>query len=205
MLDHRDFSDQMSEYRMDEPLFRANHDFMIISGDSGRAYRGEAEVAERTPASSKDAHERLYDTSLRRELHHLESRLREDEYFKYEIIKERVGSVSEQIYYLRLSESERKEYLRIRKIKNGSPATSNTYKRYGSNRVAFYDVPSTVFKNDVIMGMSKEDVSKNWGSPVRRDVAGKAELENERWAFRRGGVVKYIYFEDGKVQGWSEE
>jgi hypothetical protein len=52
--------------------------------------------------------------------------------------------------------------------------------------------------------MSKDDVSSSWGKPMRRDVAGNPSQGNERWSYYRNGVLKYIYFAGGKVEGWSE-
>ena len=53
------------------------------------------------------------------------------------------------------------------------------------------------------LNMTKEDVISSWGRPDRVDIAGKPSYENERWVYRRDGAVKYIYFEAGKVGGWT--
>ncbi len=205
MFEHRDYSDVMSEYQYDEPVFRANQDFMIVSGDSGRDYRLDSEVQKRTPASAEQAHISLYEASLRRELKHLEFRLTEDEYYEFNSMRDRIGSVSEQIYYLRLNHVQREEYLMLRKIKMPTPRNSRGYSAYGPKRVAFYQQPvAPVATDDVTLGMSRERVMQNWGNPVKREIAGNPTSGNERWAFKRDGKVRYIYFESGVVQGWSQ-
>ena len=44
---------------------------------------------------------------------------------------------------------------------------------------------------------------QNWGRPDRMDVAGDPKFQNERWAYQRDGVTNYIYFENGRVEGWN--
>jgi hypothetical protein len=205
LLDHRDFSNEMDEYRYAEPMFSAHQDFMVLSGDSGRDHRTNREIKTRTPASINERYEDMHSNSLRRELKHYEARLTEDEYYEFSNMKDEIGSVSEQIYYLRLNSRERQEYLQIRKIKENSPRNSRGYDGYGPKRLAFHELPKRNVQNDVVLGMQMDEVVGNWGTPEKRDIAGDPKFKNERWAFRKNGRIKYIYFESGRVQGWSEQ
>ena len=53
------------------------------------------------------------------------------------------------------------------------------------------------------LGMTKSDVQASWGEPIRVDFAGNPQLENERWVYHANGAAKYIYFESGRVGGWT--
>lgn len=205
MLDRRDFSGQMDSYNTDEPMFSANSDFMVISGDSGRAHRTSSEVKTRTPATYRDKHEATYQNSLRNEQKFLENRLSEDEYYEFDRNRKKIGSVSEQIYFLKLNERERHSFLSNRNISRQSSRKSRSYSSSGPRRVAFYETPAVKVKDDILLGMTMGSVMENWGSPEKRDIAGNPKYKNERWAFRRSGKIKYVYFESGKVQGWSEQ
>jgi hypothetical protein len=208
LFESRDFSDQMDEYLVnDEPMFKPNQDFMIMAGDSGRHWRNPNQIRQRTPASIHNKDQFLYNKSLERELRHLESRMLQDEYYEFDRNREKIGSTSEQIYYLRLSERERAEYLGLKGINQKNVRNSRGYYAPGAKRVGFHDpYPITNSKKtDVTLGMNMEDVAQTWGAPEKRDIAGNPSLKNERWAFRKNGRIKYIYFEDGKVQGWSEQ
>lgn len=202
LLERRDFSDQM-DYAYDEPLFKPNSDFMVMAGDSGRDFDTYSEIMDRTPASAQMNSNYRYEKSLLRELNHLERKLQENEYYEYTRYKSRLGSTSEKIYYLRLLPHERNEYLRLRNIESRSqsmnyvaasqqPAQSSYNTRYKSDR-------------DITLGMSQSEAVNNWGAPERRDIDGDPVDQNERWAYRKNGRIKYIYFESGKVQGWSEQ
>lgn len=205
LLDRRDFSEEMGEYVYDEPMFSAHRDFMVMSGDSGRYHRNSREIKSRTPASFKDRYDDMHSQSLNRELRHYEARLTENEYYEFSRMKDKIGSVSEQIYYLRLNERERREYLEIRKIKEIPQRDSRGYHGHGPQRVAFHPTPTRKIKDDVTLGMEMDEVVGNWGTPEKRDIAGDPKFKNERWAFRKNGKIKYIYFESGRVQGWSEQ
>jgi hypothetical protein len=214
LMDRRDFSDQMN-YRFDEPMFRPNQDFMVMAGDTGRDYDSYEDIMSRTPANEKVGGDYRYEKSLQRELSYLERKMDDSEYFEYTRFKNRLGSTSEKIYFLRLSPSEQNEYLRLRKIEARSQqisqnyenrrnvASSNSYSPYSQGRRS----PSAfeTIKKDITLGMSKDDAVRSWGMPERRDIDGDPMLQNERWAYRRNGITKYIYFEGGKVEGWSEQ
>lgn len=216
MFEKRDYYDQMNDFNFsDKPMFSANDDFMVVSGDSGRYHRTDKQIWDRTPASGATQYERRYQDSLKRELYHLEARLTDQEFYEFDRHRGDIGSISEQIYFLRLSPKDRKEYLQMRDIevsrsypvKRGR--TPSNFQRRSLNSpaqvaakrgYAFESVAS-----DVTMGMPMEKVLENWGTPDRRDVAGDPKYRNERWAFRKNGATKYIYFEQGVVQGWTEE
>lgn len=205
LLDHRDFSKQMDSYQENEPMFKAHDDFMIISGDSGAWHRSEREIKERTPASFAQRQENLYQSGLKQELKHLEGRLNEEEFFEFDRQREHIGGTSEQIYFLRLPRVDREDYLIIKKIKAPSQRRSRGYRGNGAYRLALYEKPMLGVRDDVVLGMSKDDVLGQWGKPLKRNIAGSLDSGNERWAFRRNGKTKYIYFEEGRVQGWNEE
>ncbi len=202
MLDHRDFSEEMTDYRFDEPMFQANKDFMIIAGDSGRDYRSPSEIRERTPATLEMNESYIYKNSLKKELHHLQAKLTEDEYYQFQQLKPKIGGTSEQIYFLRLKPYERREYLSLRGIKKERNNYADRFKN--SRRVPHHPIPASAIKGDVAFGMNMDQVIDSWGAPARRDIAGNPKYKNERWTFRKEGRTKYIYFESGVVQGWSE-
>ena len=205
MMDRRDFTEEMGEYEFGEPVFEANRDFMVVAGDTGRDYRTSSEILERTPATARDAEEYSYRSSLKREKAFLENKLDEAEYQKYLGIKAKLGDVSHQIYYLRLSSLERDEYLDSRGIDHQYIRTknmrevANSFNQSGSA----YLGRSIASARDVSLGMGQNDVLQNWGQPDHREVAGDPRYGNERWSYRRNGEVKYIYFENGRVQGWN--
>lgn len=207
MFEHRQFIDEM-EYQFDEPLFAAHYDFMVVAGDSGRDYRTNREIYERTPATAMDSESLRYKQSLNRELQFLENKLDNDQYEHYLQYKQKLGNTSQQIYYLRLSAKERRDYLRGRGLlkqsyaSSYSPRSKNFYQQALPQTNSMAQMPKI---NDIILGMTKNDVLQNWGQPERRDVAGDPSLENERWAYRKKGSVKYIYFESGRVEGWNEQ
>lgn len=213
MFEHRDFERQMGEYQFQNnaPMFQAHEDFMVISGDTGRYSRTDREIRGRTPASGRTLYEQKYQDSLNRELSFLESKMTDDEYYQFDKIRGDIGGTSEQIYFLRLSERERRSYLKIRNLSEQTTQVERKPAYVNNNRylrrpvVSATDQYMPVSKDDVSLGMSMERVMENWGNPERRDVAGDPKFRNERWAFRKNGSVKYIYFESGVVQGWSEE
>ena len=214
MFERRDYSEIMDEYGMsDEPLFRANRDFMVISGDEGRDYRTSSEIRKRTPASEKEYLDDLHNRSLARELRVYEQRLSDDEYHKFDSIREQIGSTSQQIYYLSLSRRERMNYLSLRRITPSRRFTVQDFNRstYGSSKSLnstsnnYRGIASYAPPHDVALGMSMEQVVGNWGRPDQRDIAGNPSNKNERWAFHRNGKTKFVYFEQGHVQGWSEQ
>ena len=59
--------------------------------------------------------------------------------------------------------------------------------------------------NDISMGMSKDNIIGRWGQPSRVDIAGNPINQNERWSYYESGKVRQVFFEAGKVEGWSIE
>lgn len=193
MMEHRDFEGQMDPYRADnDPLFIPNRDFAVVPGDTGRFYRSNQEINERTPATARMKEQDLYKSSIKRELRGLENQISDAEYQYYLRIRNSLGSDSEKIYYLRLSQAEKKEYLALRRIE---------VPRYYSVR----ESKIASFQKEIVMGMGKSDVLRSWGQPDKKDYSGDPRYQNERWAYSRNGTVKYIYFEGGHVGGWTEQ
>lgn len=191
-LERRDFESEMSEFRMDDPMFTPNQDFAVVPGDEGRYYRSDSVINSRTPATAKTQENRLYNSSLARELRSLESRMDETEYNEYLKYRTKLGNDSEKIYYLHLSERDRGEYLQSRKIETPQ----------------FYTVNETnmaALSREIVLGMPKTDVLRSWGQPIQRDYAGDPRYQNERWAYRRNGALSYVYFNGGVVEGWQDQ
>lgn len=173
------------------PMFVPYEDFPVVPGDEGRFVR-EEEMINRVPATAGDARDRRYRESIFKELRHLENTITDREYEEYMQVKGQLGSDHERIYFLRLNGRDKNQYLKARGI-----APKNYYTPQGAFGQA----------NDgaIAVGMGMSDVQGIWGAPDRRDYAGNASSGNERWAYNRGGKLKYIYFEAGQVDGWSEQ
>ncbi|MFN8369064.1 MAG: hypothetical protein U0T83_00395 [Bacteriovoracaceae bacterium] len=173
-------------------FFVAERDFNVTSGDSGQAYRTLSEIRDRTPASKMEKDRYLSDAYLEEELTDLEAKLSYNELSQYQAYKEKLATVSEKIYFLKLRGfQEKEEYLIGKGLKK-------------ENRDDF-SVSSAVSVGDIIVGMDKSSVIKSWGRPNRVDIAGDPAYQNERWAFYRNGRLKYIFFERGVVNGWTEQ
>src|SRR5690606_4784410 len=111
-----------------------------------------------------------------------------DEEAFYEKYRGELRTTSEKIYFLKLSDYERRDYLISRgliQIKENLPTLQ-------------------VSKNQSVrQGMTKNEVIASLGNPARIDVAGNPQNENERWLYSAEGTQKYIYFEAGTVYGWE--
>jgi hypothetical protein len=195
MLEYRDFEDEMSEYRDDDLSFIPNQDFEVVAGDTGDMGGGLDVILRRTPASGNEKKLSDHESSIRQELYALEGQLQEDELRQYIDNKDKIGSDSQKIYFLSLDQMEKYDYLKARGM---AQKDDNSY--YSSNERAIASVT-----NDVVLGMGKSEVARIWGQPARVDYSGARTLENERWAYRRNDKVKFIYFDSGVVEGWSEE
>lgn len=211
LLEHRDYADEMDMYgfRDDTPLFKANEDFMVISGDTGRYSRNTSEILNRTPSGHSSSYEMNYYKSLEKERAFLETKLTDEEYYEYQKLRADLGGISEQIYYLRLSPRGKREYLEAKNINTRKvsrhPAQASGEQAVRRNRnISAYN-PVFTPKNDVTLGMTMSEVQASWGKPERVDIAGDPKYRNQRWAFRKNGRIKYVYFEAGVVNGWSEE
>ncbi len=223
LLTHRTFIDQMD---MDnDPLFVPGQDFQVLSGDSGTPHRTHSEIMERTPLSGLTKKEVLEERSLHKELRNQELALGPKERERYFELMPYFESISEKIYYLRLSSREKIEYEdsllpetdrydRSYAVERSSRANTllNSYvprgDDYSSGRrspasVTPYEYLEDDSSDEIFVGMTKSEVRSVWGGPNRVEVAGNPREENERWAFYHNGEVKYVYFEQGIVQGWQ--
>lgn len=193
MFDYREHEMVMDD-RFDQEMWIPEKDFPVIPGDSGRSYRDRDELMSRVPATARDQKEIKYYNSLRQEIVSLENRLSEREYEDYQKIKPQLGGLSEQIYFLRLSYREKIDYINSKKI-NMKP----TYTVRGFNNYQFNQT------QPVGIGMSKTEVLERWGSPAQRQYAGSPNEQNEKWSYMVNGRRKEIFFEQGRVEGWTEQ
>ena len=194
MFEHRDFSREMGFGQLqyvDEPTFMANRDFMVVAGDDGRDFRSNQEINSRTPASALSREEAMYQQSLKRELFALENSLDDEQYADYVRYRGSLGSISEHIYFLKLSPGARRGYLQSKGLTKGSNVISNNYN------------PQHSIPANVTLGMGKADISRSWGQPRFKEYAGDPDEQNERWIYSHGGVTRMIYFEGGQVAGWE--
>jgi hypothetical protein len=189
MIPQRSYLAEMEED--DSSFFEPRKDFPVVPGDTGRDFRSKKEWRKRTPASETTQLREREEISLKNELSRLESSQSEGALAQYQIYKPRLGSISEKIYFLQLkSKNERDDYLQARGLLETSAPHAQSM--------------SAIFEQDQItLGMSKEEVQSYWGRPERVDVAGNPNHENERWLYRQNGAAKYVFFEAGKVGGWS--
>jgi hypothetical protein len=189
-LSHRDYLAEMEHD--DSTLFQAREDFPIVAGDTGEDWRSDENWKLRTPASESQIAEERYSRSLTMQLSKLENAQSEGARLHYEKFKPHLASESERIYFLSLrGRQEREEYLAARGITETSMIKSHL-SQLGRDINA-----------ELALGMSKSDIEESWGEPYDVEYAGNPNHENERWLYRKDGAVKYIYFEAGRVGGWS--
>lgn len=175
----------------DESLFEAGRDFPVVPGDTGRSWRAKKEWKKRIPASQAAQLREREKRSLEEDLKRLESKQSEGELAQYKKYRTQLGSTSERIYFLQIKgKKERDDYLASRGLIESQELMPG--ERFWATQ-----------SQEILVGMSKNDVEASWGRPERVDVAGNPHYENERWLYRRDGAVKYIYFEGGRVGGWS--
>lgn len=58
---------------------------------------------------------------------------------------------------------------------------------------------------DVVLGMTRRDVTAAWGEPLQREVAGRGATGNERWTYGTRYSLegsRTVIFENGRVSGW---
>ncbi|WP_408097761.1 hypothetical protein ACJVC5_02275 [Peredibacter sp. HCB2-198] len=181
------------ENNNDARYFNPREDFPVVGGDSGRYWNTEEETRDRTPASEGDLAEENRKRSLRDELRKLEDSQSDDGSELYQKHKHQLKTVSERIYFLELPPSERYEYLASRGF-----LEEEKDEYVNSKERAF-----AVSKQDIVLGMTKNEVVESWGKPLRIEIAGNPVNENERWLYRMRNGQKFIYFESGQVQGWE--
>jgi len=190
MLDRRDHMAMMDD-RLGGEMFRPYDDFEVVPGDEGRFTESEGFVG-RVPATAEQRGDRTFNRSIFNELQSLENRLGDQEYEEYMQVKGALNSDHERIYYLRLLPQEKQQYLQARNIR--------IQKKYVSVR-EFHQSRAS----NIVLGMGKNEVLGTMGQPDRRDFAGSPMEGNERWAYHSGGRVRYIFFESGQVDGWTEQ
>lgn len=200
MMEERSFVDEM-DYETDG-FFVPGQDFQVTPGDSGQAYWNDEDIKNRTPASAFGHEERLQQNSLQRELRNRVSRLDENEYREYKRNEQYLPTDSEKIYYLKLPRQQRNEYLSAKNLNYS--VSSKPYVSRPNLLPSVYNRQVTV-AHGVYQGMEKRDVEDTWGRPERVDVAGDPQFENERWIYNRGGKAQVVYFESGRVSGWTLE
>jgi hypothetical protein len=180
----------LSEMDQEDAGFYSPGDFPIMAGDTGRTFETQEERRRRTPSSEADIqHSRTRDF-LKHELRTLESRQSDEAMKEYQQYKPKLKTESERIYFLKLSDNDRQDYLESRGwLKARVPYDLEEH--YGLR-------PEVV-----TMGMSKAEVMKVFGKPSRVEIAGNPSFENERWLYSVNGASKYVYFESGRVEGWE--
>lgn len=184
----------LSEMESDDSrFFNPREDFPVVGGDTGRFWNTEEETKARTPASIHDLAEENRNRALHEELRDLEDTQSEGAQKFYQKYKHSLATTSERIYFLKLPPNERKEYLSSRGFLDEEK----------KDLYAPHERMLALRKQDILLGMSKEDVTESWGKPLRVEVAGNPSNENERWLYNSNGNQKYIYFESGQVQGWE--
>ncbi len=175
----------------DSAFFQPREDFPVVPGDSGRSWRTQKDWQRRTPASETSRLREREEESLENELAKLESAQSEGAANHYQQYRAKLGSTSERIYFLQLkSKTDREEYLSSRGMLT-------------ETAVMPFEHQWATAQGELLLGMSKTDVEESWGRPDRVDFAGNPTYENERWMYRRDGAAKYIFFESGRVGGWS--
>lgn len=196
----RTYIDQMEQ---EDSFFVAGQDFPVVTGDKGFEGRTPEEVISRTPASAATQKERLQYKSVREELAAKVNNLTEYEMEEYRAALEFLPTDSDKIYFLNLPRHERLEYLMARGY---SPEISQKYLKDKSEAkgMSFFE-SRAVRVSEISVGMTKTTIVQAWGQPNRVDVAGNPVNENERWSYYDGGKVRQVYFEGGKVEGWSIE
>lgn len=204
MVEQRSFENEM-DFETDGFII-PGQDFEVTPGDSGQAYWTNEDIQNRTPASEYGIKQRREYNSLRMELMKRESRLSEVEYREYQRVKDYLQTDSEKIYYLKLPVNMRSSYLQGKSMKY---SYDNTRYRYNASRspAQAYDPfgRNQAIASGVSKGMKKQEVEGVWGRPERIDVAGNPQFENERWLYSRGGRTQIVYFENGRVNGWTLE
>lgn len=174
-------------------FFSPREDFPVVAGDTGRDWETDRERKARTPSSENDLYEDRAARALKAELRSLEQSQSEESLEFYDKHKHQFMTTSEKIFFLNLPPHERRDYLLGRGFIE-EPKTP----LYTQRERAF-----AVKKQDILLGMSKNDVMDSWGKPARVEIAGNPRNENERWLYNANGASKYIYFESGVVEGWE--
>lgn len=190
---NRSFVDQMDHET--DGFFVAGRDFESVPGDNGKAYRSRSEIRTRTPASRKEQERNSHIKSIKVELARKEKSLSPKEYVKYRKNKQFMKTDSDKVYYLGLPSYDRDEYL--------SGVVPNYYYQSRKGKRHQLGFQRQVKRSELYVGMSKNAVVNNWRRPSSIEVAGDPRNENERWIYRENGKNRFVYFENGRVEGWT--
>ena len=200
----RSFVDEMD--RESDGFWVAGRDFPVVGGDSGSTYRSREEIKLRTPMNERQRDRYMNREVIKRQLAEREENMGDSERARYMKDSEYLSSTSERIYYLSLQPSERAEYIRT---KQPVQVVQNDQANYFSDSSSMVSSSSlrapASLAGDVSIGMNKEEVKRLWGKPMRVDIAGDPRNQNERWVYYEGGRMKQLYFEAGRVAGWTLE
>lgn len=195
-IPERSYSDLMQE---ENDFYIPDRDFVIAAGDTGERFESLQSTIARTPASLEENDESLPQElrekyQLERELASLEQRQPPMFQEMYWLYKEQFGNDSERIYFLGLpSLRDREQYLSMRGLKS-----SEQKPKYLSELISRED------HREILTGMSAIQVRKLAGNPSYVEAVNAEGTA--RWAYRLPNYrVRYIYFDQGAVKGWSEE
>jgi hypothetical protein len=178
----------------DSTFYHPDEDFPVVGGDAEVTGMSMDEYRRnRLPRTESEKGEDRETQLLRQELRSLEGSQTEEELAFYQKYKKKLASQSEKIYYLKLPPGERHQYLQDRGFLN-SPAVRTPASLSDSLNPR---------RQEIGIGMSKNDIVASLGKPARVEIAGNPSYENERWVYQFNGSSKYIYFESGVVQGWE--
>lgn len=140
--------------------------------------------------------------SLKQRINQLEKKLKsKTEKEHYSRILPWFEGDEERVEYLSLPDLEQKEsWAKSRSVwqRSGSPSGQTL---------------SLIQNQDIALGMPREYVRKSWGEPQSVDVSGDPSFLNERWKYLKyvsstqgyKQEKKIVYFEGGKVVGWSTD
>ena len=179
----------------DSPYYKPAVDFPVLAGDTGSYGRSLEDYGPATPLSKEAAYERKRETSLEGELLRLEESQSEEDQEFYRSQKKYLSTTREKIYFLKLPQYEREDYLRSRGFAEAASAPEEASRQPAS----YFGLRSATLG----LGMNKDEVVESLGRPYRVEIAGNPSFENERWAYKMNGATKYIFFESGTVQGWE--
>lgn len=176
----------------DSSLFTPKEDFAVVGGDSGRDWRTSSEWKQRIPASEHQTKEEKHQDMIKSQLAELESKQSDEDRAFFHQYNQSFASDSERIYFLGLNSLEKKQYLKAKGIGNDDSFYTPLERQIASEQA------------EILLGMGKEEVISLWGHPDRREIAGQPRYENERWLYNRAGQGRFIYFEGGRVEGWTK-
>ncbi len=194
MFEERTFADEME--RESDGYFMAGRDFRVMNGDSGEAYRSKSEVKKRTPASRRQKSRETEEVSIENELREKVAAMGEVEKADFDKKQKYFDNDSERLYYLSMNSEDRANYIEMRKSESADEEDRRNDSR------AFLEKRS-VHSAELEVGMSKTDIQRIWGRPNKVEYAGDPKFQNERWVFSEGGQKRFVYFENGEVNGWS--